>query len=208
VISDDDLAEYLALNHEQRSVEFKPPGPLSDKYLFACVARACLAMTNRRDGGLVLVGVDDSSPSRSAGLTEADAATWLNYDDLSDKLGSYSDPPIQFECAALTAPNTAKIVVIEVLEFEDIPTICKKDYNDGKKPVLEKGALYLRSHHKPETTSRPSHSEMRELLDLAVEKGVRSFIERARRVGIDLHAPSVRPAGDVQRFNEQLGELA
>ena len=48
---------------------------------------------------------------------------------------------------------------------------------------------------------------MRDLLDLAIEKGVTQFLERARRVGL-FSTPTVEsPATDQELFDEQLGDL-
>lgn len=58
-MTNQEFASYLALNHELQGVEFKGPGPRSDKQLFAKVVRAVLGIANRRDGGLLIIGVDD-----------------------------------------------------------------------------------------------------------------------------------------------------
>lgn len=59
-ISEQTLAEWIALGREQRGVEFKGPGPRSSKHLCGKVLRAMMAMANRRDGGFVVIGVDEN----------------------------------------------------------------------------------------------------------------------------------------------------
>ncbi len=71
--------------------------------------------------------------------------------------------------------------------------------------ILREGARYVRRRGKPETSEIPTQSEMRELLDLAIEKGVRRFIARARAVGLVLGGSE--PPRDEERFAEQLREL-
>ena len=96
-MTDDEFAEILALGHETRGVEFKPPGPLSDRALGARVVRAVLGMANRRDGGLVIIGVEDNDDEINAvGVGEADLVTW-NYDDIADRLAVYADPSVNVE---------------------------------------------------------------------------------------------------------------
>lgn len=57
-VRDDQFVELLALGHEQQGVEFKGPGPRTDKYLQGKVLRAILGMANRRDGGHIIIGVE------------------------------------------------------------------------------------------------------------------------------------------------------
>jgi predicted HTH transcriptional regulator len=199
VITDDELADLLGLGHEQPSVEFMGSESYDDRAFFAKVTRACLGMSNHRDGGLVIIGVNDKEPLKSPGLSADGVPKWLNYDQLMDGLGRYADPTIRLDCASRTAPNNAVVVVLEVYEFEEVPTLCKKDFQG----VLTKGSLYVRRRGKPETTSHPSLEEMRELLTLAIDKLVRGFIERATRVGLAL----VEQPSAAQQFDAQLGDL-
>ena len=81
------------------------------------------------------------------------------------------------------------MIVISVDEFRDVPILCKKDYYDqnekgGGKQVLTAGACYVRSTHKPETTNFPSQTELRDLLNLALEKGARRFLKIESSAGL------------------------
>ena len=42
----------------------------------------------------------------------------------------------------------------------------------------------MRARHKPETSEISSEEEMRELLELAIDKGVEKFVRRAERAGL------------------------
>src|SRR5947208_13272834 len=96
-MTDQEFAELLALGYERRGVEFKGPGPRSSKQLFAKVVRATLGMANRRDGGLVVVGIDDSGGVLDPiGLTAAVLETW-KYDDVANSLAEYADPSMGFD---------------------------------------------------------------------------------------------------------------
>ena len=48
---------------------------------------------------------------------------------------------------------------------------------------------------------------MRDLLDLAIDKGVTSYLNRARRVGLITPAMIESPVSDQERFDDQLGDL-
>lgn len=203
VISNEELIDLLALGHEQRGIEFKGPGDATDKAFRAKVIRASLAMANRRDGGYAVIGIDDKDPAAGGpGLTTQQITQWTNYDDLATWFGEYADPAFTFEVAARQPRQGVDVVVIQVHEFDDIPVLCKRDYGT----ILSRGALYTRSHARPETSDAYHHSELRELLDLAIEKGLRRFVEQTHRAGLQI-TPAPDGPYDVEQFSAQLGDL-
>ena len=114
----------------------------------------------------------------------------------------YADPNVNFDLE-VREYNGNRYVVLQVDEFLDVPVLCKKAYGD----VLRGGACCVRTRRKPETSEIPTQAHMRDLLDLAIEKGVRRFLAQAQRVGLAV-LPTVTPqATDQERFDEQLGEL-
>ncbi len=201
-MTDEDFIRIMGLGHELSGVEFKSPGPMSNRRLVAQVIRAILGMCNRRDGGTVIIGVEDTQGVLNpVGLTEPDLSEW-SYDALADQVARYADPSASF-AMEVKEYDGGSYVVIEVEEFSDIPVLCKRSYGD----VLQDGACYVRPRRKPETSSIPTQADMRDLLDLAIEKGVTRFLERARRVGL-FHIPTAESqVTDRERFDEQLGDL-
>ena len=201
-MTDEDFIQILALGHELRGVEFKSPGPMSNKRLVAQVIRAILGMCNRRDGGTVIIGVEDNQGALNpVGLAESDLPAW-SYDALADQVARYADLSASFTLDVKEHEGNSYIV-LEVDEFIDIPVLCKRSYDD----VLSDGACYVRPRRKPETSEIPTQADMRDLLDLAIEKGVTQFLERARRVGLFSTPTTVFPAADQEQFDEQLGDL-
>jgi predicted HTH transcriptional regulator len=183
VLSAAELEAVLALGRETRGVEFKRPGMRTDTHLFAKVTRAALSMGNLRDGGHVVIGIDDTDPAAMApGLSDPELESWTAYDDVSRKLAEYATPPLSFEVAVRELTSGSRVVVIEVEEFADIPHLCAKDYPK----VLRNGALYVRPRKVPETSEVAGVVEMREVLDIAAEKALRAYIGIAHRAGIDL----------------------
>ncbi len=192
----------MALPHELSGVEFKGPGLLSDRGLVAQVVRAVLGMANRRDGGSVIIGVRDNAGALTpAGLDDNELRTWT-YDAVADQIARYADPGVSFELE-IKEHDGNQYVVLEVAEFSDIPVLCKRSYDN----VLRDGACYVRTRRKPETTEIPKQTEMRDLLDLAIEKGVRQFLERAERVGLSVPQTLIPVATDQELFDEQIGDL-
>jgi predicted HTH transcriptional regulator len=207
-VTEDELNRYLARGYEDAAVEFKGSRPRSDKLFLARVVRAVLGMANHRDGGLVILGVEDSSALVPIGITNEDANTWLDYDGLSASINEYASPCIRFE-PTLETFWEKNFVFIRVHQFDDIPILCAKDYNEpGRPPILRRGACYVRARHKPETSEIPSEEEMRELLELAIDKGLDKFVTRARRAGLlpTLPATSTRPSHQSQ-FEKQIEEI-
>src|SRR5207249_3625588 len=187
-MTEQEFEDVLALGHERRGTEFKGPGTRTDKSFFARVARAALGMANRQDGGLIVIGIEDkNSVLKSVGLNATDLATW-NHDEVSTSLAAYADPSISFDFQILNYKNNSH-VILKIHEFEDIPVLCRQDYIKGEDVVLRKGACYIRSRHKPETSEIPSQEDMRDLLDLATDKGVTKFVARAVKSDLIIVSP-------------------
>lgn len=185
MLSANEIEEGLALGRESRWLEVKGPGSRTEDHMVAKVAHAALGLGNLRDGGHVVIGIDDSAVSSLLpGLSDEQLASWVAHDDLARKLANYADPPLDFSVAAVDLSSGAKVAVIEVFEFTDIPHFCARDYGD----VLEKGKLYVRPRRAPETAVVPSSVEMREVVELAIEKRLRSYVETAERANVVLRS--------------------
>jgi predicted HTH transcriptional regulator len=178
-VTDGEFTEIMALGRESSDVEFKGPGPLSNGRLVAQVVKAVLGMANKIDGGSVIIGMEDVGDSfNPIGLSDADLRTWT-YDAVADQIARYADPSVSFVLE--TKENIGdRFVVLEVSEFSEIPVLCKRAYGS----VLRDGACYVRTVRKPETTDIPTQADMRALLDLAIDKGMRRFIDRSQLTGL------------------------
>jgi predicted HTH transcriptional regulator len=207
-VTERELEAILAQGHETQGVEFKGRGKRTNSAFLAPVIRAMLGMANHRDGGHVILGIDSES-LEPIGLDDDQEASWLDHDALASAVNEYASPSVSFEVQRLTFQEN-KIVIIRVEEFAEIPILCKKDFHTpGKKPpVLRRGACYVRARHKPETSEIPSEQEMRELLGLAIDKGVVKFLARAQKLGLFLAiAGPPLTEGDLSRFQKQLEEM-
>jgi hypothetical protein len=199
VVTVDELETLLAGDHELRRMELKGAGMLRRNGRFvAKVARA--AMGNLRDGGLVVLGIaNDQIAAMQPGLNDAELAEWSDFDLVSAALSRYSDPPVSFELQKVTLSNGARVVVLEVAEFEQDMHICKKDV-DG---VLQEGQTYVRARGEPRSVPVPSSAEARELHNLAIDKGVREFVRRAGTAGIPLGPAVVPGALDARAYAQE-----
>jgi predicted HTH transcriptional regulator len=189
VLTAEEIEQVLALGHEIRGFELKGPGLSTDKHLFAKVARAALSLGNLRDGGHVIIGIDDTRQgAMQPGLSTEELESWIAFDDVARRLNNYADPSLNFERASAELSNSVMVAVLQVFEFSDLPHICAKDYPG----ILRNGAVYVRPRKLPETSEVPSSVEMRELLDLATEKALRAFMRTAERAGVTLDGGAMR----------------
>ncbi len=189
-----EIETLLVPGYESRSFEVKGPGNLADKAYVARVARAAMALGNHRDGGRACLGVDDNAISQMLpGLDAQQLQEWSDYDNVSAALARYSDPPVAFRLHPMALASGADVVVLDIIEFEHVPHICKRDYPG----VLQAGATYVRALRQPESVPVPSSAEMRELLDLATNKALRDFVSRAAGAGLTLGTAPLPTQQDV-----------
>lgn len=181
MLSNEELAALIEVGVETRGIEFKGPGSTSSKEFVALVARACMALANQRDGGHLVIGVVDKDPGgTSGGLTEEQVDEWLTYDTVVAKVNTYADPPLRLALARRQLPNGSPVVVIEVAEFSEIPILSARDYGN----TIMRGQLYTRSLAKPESSAQNTQNELREVLALATEKQLQTFLRTARHAGL------------------------
>jgi predicted HTH transcriptional regulator len=207
----EDLALLITRGHELRGVEFKPAAARAEKYVFATIVRAALGMANTRDGGTILVGVDEQPDGAitATGLNAAQVATW-DYDSVAGAIASFSDPAFRIDLD-ITAYNDKRFVALRVHEFDDVPILCSKDHRFDARPglLLRQGACYVRRIGKPETSEIPTQTEMRALLDLAMEKRLKTYVRQAIAAGLLAPGPVTAVAeriSDVARYKAESGE--
>lgn len=192
----DALRTAIALGREQRGVEFKGPGTRRDTPFLAKVVRAIMGMANTPDGGTVVIGVAENGDQLDpVGLGADEVATW-GYDDLHANVTNYADPFVEFD-VSIVDMDGKQFVAIDVVEFAEMPVICKRDYAD----VLRDGALYVRRRGKNETVEVPSHVEMREVVERASEKSARRMLATVARLApaaVELPEESARAQFDAE----------
>ena len=188
-MTEDELRQAIALGREQRGVEFKTAGVRTDAAFRATVIRAVLGMANKPDGGVVIIGVhDDGTTLNAIGLSADELPTW-SYDDFASNVSTYADPCVTFDLGVVEMDGKS-FVVIKVDQFEELPVICKRDYNRK----LKNGALYVRPRGKIETVNVPSHVEMREVLQRAAEFLARDMV--ASHARLSDHVRSIDTSDD------------
>src|SRR5207249_3099842 len=115
--------------------------------------------------------------------------SWERPDHVRQTLAPYADPYVYVD-VEIVRPTSGpfqnhSFAIITVHEFDEIPVLCGQGGRDARgNIVLEAGACYVRTSHMPATTTVANHTQFREVIELAVEKGVRKLIRRARAAGL------------------------
>lgn len=208
-MTDHELETLLNRGYETNGVEFKGAGKRTDFGFLAKVIPAIIDMANRRDGGVVVIGVDFRALD-PVGLESDQLDTW-GYDNVSTSVNQYANPSVSFELGTNLLTGK-KLVVMEADEFANIPILCARDAhppNVKSTLILRREACYVRSRHKPETSEIPSEEEMRDLLELAIDKGVKKFAARAENTGMFPRRQTPHPLpSDEDLFKKQMEDLA
>jgi predicted HTH transcriptional regulator len=199
-MSDKNIIDYILHSSEERNIEYKGSMSWKDNATKIKVTETSMAMANIPDGGVMIFGVDEISPGHfePRGMDKNDAETF-NQDDISDYVNGYADPFVELTIERVDYDGKL-FVVIQIREFAELPIVCKKN---GKN--LVRGDIYTRPRRKFESVPVPSQTEMREILEMAIDKRIRKYREDWFRLGL-FKTPTPEEL-DVQKFEDQLGGL-
>lgn len=180
---------------EDKDVEFKDSMGWNE--LRMKIIKSCAAMSNLRDGRIIILGVSQQGDKWSiSGVGDSELKSY-DSDKLSESLATYFDPCPKVHLCSLDAEDGKRVVLVEVQESDALPVICKKNGPDGSEIV--DGSIYVRLTG-PVRTSRVMRAEhLREVLDLAAERIARRILETTSRLGLTVQA------SDKDRFNQELG---
>lgn len=197
---------YIQQGKEERYLEYKGSMVWSRDDTKVKIAQAMMAMSNLRNGGVIVVGMkeikrgvwepDIMTDEQVASFTQDDIAQWVN---------GYTVPAVQFTVEPFLL-DTNKFVIIKVREFDSVPTICRKPKQLMGKEVLKNGAIYYRSNSKNESAPISSDEDMRELITLAVNKGLARETERLRVLGFVAAFPAPQK-DDALKYEQERGGL-
>jgi len=185
-IPKEQLAMLLEAGYETRSIEFKSPFLWSDdnsKWLKEKVVRAVLGMTNTRSGGQIIIGVsEDNNRIILDGLTNKQLNSFNDYDGIKGFIDGFSYTGTIFDISCGSFENK-KFIIFTILEFYEIPVICKKD--GMERDILKKDIIYARSMKSPYSTIQATYLELREVIHMAVDKetydlGKRGWVRKTR----------------------------
>jgi hypothetical protein len=172
--SSGELIRFIEAAGESANIDAKGPMEWDGGEASAGLTKDLLALANCLDGGVIVVGKEESQPGKFVfvGLSEPQAAsfettkvaTWVN---------NHCSPPVNLVCYR-QEHQTRTFIVIAVSEFHDVPVICTKQYevssaDKSPKVLLRKGTVYVRTAN-AESAPLSSVEEMRQLIGLATKK--------------------------------------
>jgi len=173
-MSDEALLELVYHGREERNLEYKSSMSWQDTSTKAKIAKSAMAMANIPDGGAIVIGVVKKGETYDPRGMEQDHVSSFKQDDVMEHINQkYADPYVELTVRTVNKDNK-QFIVVQVSEFGQLPIICK---NDGLENLL-RGAIFTRSRVKHETIQVRSQTEMREILDLAVDKEIRRLRSR------------------------------
>ncbi|SEB05871.1 Putative DNA-binding domain-containing protein [Thalassobacillus cyri] len=178
----DKILELLDAEGETRNIEFKKTYDWNNPQHKVKIVKCILAMSNTKDGGYLLLGIDEEKygEEKLTGM-ELEHFGILNYDHIIVEVNKFADPPISFHMYPVQEDGKY-FVLLRIPEFDELPIVCKRSGEQG----LKEGAVFSRSKIKPESAQIRSQSEMRELIDIAINKGVKEFYKRVRDSGLQV----------------------
>jgi predicted HTH transcriptional regulator len=170
----DELEALLEGAEETDQLEFKGAMAWS-----LSLVRDILALANVRDGGRIVIGIEDGTLERE-GLSDEQAATFAS-DPMRDRVAEYADPEVIFSVSSPKGRDGLQFIVIDVSPFVEIPVICKKDGAD-----LQKGTIYFRTRAlKPQSARVSSSNDMRSI----VEQSIARRWSRLQEIGFEAPKP-------------------
>ena len=197
-----EFLDIIFHGREERNIEYKASLNWADTNTKTKVARSCLAMANIADGGRIVLGVTEGPKGtfRPTGMSPQDASSF-NQDDVQALVNSFADPAIDLWVHRVNH-NGKAFVVVRVSQFDQVPIICKKDGKQG----LNKGTVYTRSRRMPESAPVRDQTEMREILEMAVDKQMRNYVARTVSWGL-LRAEGPSEDPDAAAFHSERKDL-
>lgn len=175
-----DLVTLVEFGREQRGLEYKQSLEWDQNAVKIKLTKSCMAMSNLRDGGDIVIGVEDDT-FRPVGMAAHDFESFTN-DHVADFLNQYAEPAVELQVIKGSV-ETRLFVVIRVSPFSQQLTICRREGGDGTEKIY-KGEIYIRPPGKPETRRVETAAEMRELIEISVEREM----ERMRRLAPEAFA--------------------
>jgi hypothetical protein len=166
------------------------------------IVKDILAFSNTRDGGVILIGVNDKSGALE-GLSEEQYATF-DQTKFYDFVQKYTDPRHTANVHRI-AIDEKRVVVIDVPEFADVPILCARDANSSVNPsklIRRRAALYKRTE-KATSEVIEDGDAMRELLNRGL---LRRQDDLSGRRG-PFHRPGIRIKGRRLIWADPLAQL-
>lgn len=179
----EELQQFIFRGSEQVNIEYKQSMNWGNTDAKIVILKAMLAMSNTKDGGVIVVGVNDDGEPK--GMNKKDLESYI-YDYIAawfkDKIMPMIDFTINCGKVLKSKEEILFFVIIEVRESKNLPIIYTgknvqtKSY---KKPTsLRKNALYVRSKSPIESREISNYSEWQDFVELLLVRNQDALAEK------------------------------
>ncbi len=191
---------------EDRWHEFKGSMSWNDDYVKLKITKSIMAMSNISDGGRIILGVEEKQDNSldPIGMKPSDAKSF-EYDSMVDHVNAHAVPYASFALNAISDKQRI-FIVIRVNQFVETPVLCAKDYYFEGKLMLKTGDIFTRTlRGKPQSSKVMNYIDLKEIIDLAIDRGLRRFAERMSKAGFS--TPMTGKGPDEEQFDNEVKDL-
>jgi len=144
-------------------------------------AKHILAMSNLRDGGYIIIGIEDKRLKRQ-GVSNENILSY-NTDIMKDQMTQFCDPFVDFMVSFPKDNKGKNYVVIKVFPFREIPVICRKDDSNAG---VSAGIIYYRNNNRRIESAPISNSyDMRDIIETATLRMIQRKTELGYKINSD-----------------------
>ena len=170
--SQTELARWIQTSGESDFVDAKGPMAWDGADASASLAKDIASFANSRDGGVIVIGKSEANDGSFVydGLTTDQMASF-DTTKVGQWVNSRFAPPVKAICYQAEFSGK-KFVVIIVQEFDDVPSLCVKSFQDSTNPknlILREGTIYVRNQN-AESKPIKTVDELRAVIGLATRK--------------------------------------
>jgi hypothetical protein len=177
MITDDEIRFIFSdLTTERRNVEFKQSMNWNDNQTKFTITKSVLAFSNTRDGGYLVIGVEQNNSRFNAiGMIERDFNSFNNFDDIQSFINGKAEPPVNFERREYITPDEKRFFIIKIHEFDRFPIVCTQG---GGNHTINKGVIYVRTMVMPQSAPIDNQTNLIEITNMIIDKHSREFYAR------------------------------
>ena len=202
-----ELVKFLFVTSENENIDAKGPMVWDGAVESAKLAKDIAAFANSRDGGVLVIGKSelDNGSFDLVGLSEKQAKSFETT-KVANWVNSRFDPPIRLQCHRVEHDGKT-FVILTVAEFEEVPAICTKSFQDpvkSKAHHIRERTIYVRNSN-AESAPLSTADDLRKLIGIATGKRGQEMLSMFDSM---LKGRSLLPKdSDVELFEKELKRI-